>query len=202
MGENIKIIIIGQTNAGKTTFLTKLMQGMSSNQWDQYVSVNNIYPTIGMSFSTKTVIYDNNKYTLNFWDTAGQERYLSICDNYYRNAQYCFLVFDSTDRLSFDTVLIWKDKCDNANIDKLPHYILVGNKIDKGGPRPISDIELEQYCSDNNIDEYYLVSSQFGTGMEYLYKNFIKKVNDNNHKTLYISPLEIETPIQPSSSCC
>src|SRR5690606_7053294 len=132
----------------KTTFLTKLLQGITSNQWDQYIGGNNVFPTIGMSFSTKTVMYDNTKYTLNFWDTAGQERYLSICENYYRNAQYCFLVFDSTDRSSFDTVLMWKDKCDNANSDKLPHYILVGNKIDKGGPRPISDIELDQYCSD------------------------------------------------------
>ena len=63
------------------------------------------------------------------WDTAGQERYRSIASSYYRGAVGALLVYDVTDRASFNHVPMWlKEVEENAEKDCL--IMLVGNKMD------------------------------------------------------------------------
>lgn len=63
------------------------------------------------------------------WDTAGQEKFKTITSAYYKGAQGIILVFDLTDRRSFDDVKSWigeSEKYGNGEAVK----ILVGNKCD------------------------------------------------------------------------
>ena len=46
--------------------------------------------------------------TLQIWDTAGQERFQSLGRAFYRGAEACVLVFDITNKQSFDNLLVWK----------------------------------------------------------------------------------------------
>ena len=64
---------------------------------------------------------------LQIWDTAGQERYRSLIPNYLRGASVVIVVYDVTDRKSFDHVKEWIDVVDDR--DSVMIY-LVGNKID------------------------------------------------------------------------
>lgn len=45
---------------------------------------------------------------LNFWDIGGQERYIYMTNVYYRNAEFCLIMFDLTDRHSFEACSKWK----------------------------------------------------------------------------------------------
>lgn len=85
--------------------------------------------TIGVEFATKTVqIEDNRLVKAQIWDTAGQERYRSIASSYYRGAVGALLVYDITDRESFNHVPTWlKEIEENAEKDCL--IMLVGNKV-------------------------------------------------------------------------
>jgi len=60
--------------------------------------------TVGLEFAPKEIIKGNSKLKLNIMDTAGQERFDAISNIFYRNAIGALLVFDVTDKYSFDTL--------------------------------------------------------------------------------------------------
>ena len=83
-------------------------------------------------------------------DTAGQERFKSINTSYYRRADCCLLVYDITDRLSFEEIQNYfsetiKEKC-KANIP----IILLGNKTDLENERKVQSVEGANFSLKNN----------------------------------------------------
>ena len=85
----IKIVLVGNTNVGKTTILKRFS--------DDDLSVNPL-PTIGVDFRCQMVqILDKNNnlktVKMQIWDTAGQERFRTITSTYYRGAQGVMLNF-------------------------------------------------------------------------------------------------------------
>ena len=63
--------------------------------------------TIGIDFKVKYVNIDGKKIKLQIWDTAGQERFRTITTSYFKGAQGILLVYDITDRESFENVDTW-----------------------------------------------------------------------------------------------
>jgi Ras-related protein Rab-1A len=94
------------------------------DKWtDSYIS------TIGVDFKIRTIELDQKTIKLQIWDTAGQERFRTISSTYYRGAHGIIVVYDVTNRTSFDNVQRWLteiDKYARENVNKL----LVGNKAD------------------------------------------------------------------------
>jgi small GTP-binding protein len=74
-------------------------------------------------------IVANTRVALQIWDTAGQERFRTITTSYFRGAQGILLVFDVTDRNSFNSIKTWVEEIDK-NADKHVNKILIGNKCD------------------------------------------------------------------------
>ena len=78
----------------------------------------------------------NWEVTLQIWDTAGQERYQSLATSFYRGAEACVLVYDVTNRESFDNLEKWLKafliKTNPPKPETFPLAIL-GNKIDLTG---------------------------------------------------------------------
>jgi Ras-related protein Rab-7A len=83
--------------------------------------------TIGADFLSKQVIVStstsspqntsinvNTPVTLTIWDTAGQERFQSLGKAFYRGSDVCILVYDVTDRMSFDGLKKWKEEFDSC----------------------------------------------------------------------------------------
>ena len=83
-------------------------------------------------------------------DTAGQERFKSINTSYYRNADCCLLVYDISERHSFDELKNYfiekiKEKC-----KKDIQVILLGNKTDLEDKRKIQSDEGAKLALENN----------------------------------------------------
>ncbi|XP_010191896.1 PREDICTED: ras-related protein Rab-39A-like [Mesitornis unicolor] len=65
-------------------------------------------PTVGVEFYSRTVpLPPAGKAKLQLWDTAGQERFRSITRSFYRSAAGVLLVFDLTNRASFERIPEW-----------------------------------------------------------------------------------------------
>ena len=76
------------------------------------------------------------------WDTAGQERFRTITSSYYRGAHGIIIVYDITDRESFENVKTWLNEIDRyacENVNKL----LVGNKSDLDSKRQVEFAEAK-----------------------------------------------------------
>lgn len=66
---------------------------------------------------------------LQIWDSAGQENYRSITRSYYRNTICTFLVYDITNRKSFDDVKVWLEEAQNYGNSNM-FFVLIGNKCE------------------------------------------------------------------------
>ena len=128
---NYKIILLGETNAGKTTLFNKFTLDKNSYNYISTITVDN---------ETKTIEYKNKKYSITLYDTAGQERFRSITQAYYHMADGFFIMFDITDEKSLLAVKNWINEIQNSNSSKI--FLILGNKDD-----------LDNKISDNNINE-------------------------------------------------
>lgn len=116
-----KVVLVGDMNVGKTFLLARYVK----NQLPKASG-----PTIGVEFATKTVRLDSgNTIKAQIWDTAGQERYRAITTAHYRRAVGALLVYDVTQKSSFEGVKKWMEELrDHAEPDLV--ILLVGNKTD------------------------------------------------------------------------
>jgi small GTP-binding protein len=136
-----KFIVIGSQGVGKTSILKRLVDS----------SYNDAVPqTVGVEFETASMMIDGRMVNLQIWDTSGQERYRSITKGYYRNAVGVLLVFDITDRHSFDDCPSWladiSTLCDaNAVVQ------LIGNKSDLVAQRTVTIAEAEAFASHQRL---------------------------------------------------
>ncbi len=129
-----KLIIVGDTNVGKTNIMSKYIK-------DQFNITSK--STIGVEFGTKILEIDNKKVKAQIWDTAGQERYKSITSAYYKGAKGAFIVYDITNKSTFESVDKWiKDL--NSYGDKNLTMLLIGNKSDLEVKRIINKEEGEE----------------------------------------------------------
>ena len=124
----LKYIIIGDAAVGKSNLLLRFSQ-------DDFKSEYQL--TIGVEFGAKNLDIDNKKYRLQIWDTAGQENYRSITRAYYKNSVCAILVYDISNRDSFEHISSWIEDC-LAQSPKTVFMVLVGNKSDLNEKRKVT----------------------------------------------------------------
>jgi small GTP-binding protein len=125
--------------------------------------------TVGADFLTKQITKGENIINLQLWDTAGSEKYHSITSGFYRNSETCILVFDLTNKGSFENVEVWrKEFLENLNPpegDKYP-FVLIGNKSDLKEAIQVQEEDIQNYCNSHNNMPYYLCSAQTSENVE------------------------------------
>lgn len=60
-----------------------------------------------LAYKTTTILLDGKRVKLQLWDTSGQGRFCTIIRSYSRGAQGIFLVYDITNKWSFDGIDRW-----------------------------------------------------------------------------------------------
>ena len=125
----VKIVCIGDSNTGKTSIVKKFN--------DKNTDIDRIESTVGVDFTTKLLRVKGKEVKLTIWDTAGQERFRALAPSYYRGAEVLLVVYDVTNRESFDNVSFWLEEAESG-LTTDPILVLVGNKIDLEGERLVS----------------------------------------------------------------
>ena len=128
---NYKIILLGETNAGKTTLFSKFIFNKEKFNYISSITVDN---------ETKLFDYNNKKYLITLYDTAGQERFKSITKAYYHMADGFLILFDITDKLSLNAVKDWIEDIKSYNSSNI--FLILANKDD-----------LDNKISDDVINE-------------------------------------------------
>mmetsp|Transcript_45699 Transcript_45699/g.141264 ORF Transcript_45699/g.141264 Transcript_45699/m.141264 type:complete len:209 (+) Transcript_45699:46-672(+) len=136
-----KLVLIGDSGAGKSCLLIRFADDTFT---DSYIT------TIGVDFRFKTISVDKKTIKLQIWDTAGQERFRTITSAYYRGADGIILVYDITDRESFNHIDDWLAEV-NRYVNESTCKILVGNKCDNTEERQVSTEEAKKKAEDLGI---------------------------------------------------
>ncbi|KAG9393023.1 Rab21 [Carpediemonas membranifera] len=120
MVSEYKLVLLGEGAVGKTSILL---------QYTKRKFESDHIMTIQASFRSKVLNIADQTITLNLWDTAGQEKFHSLALVYYRDANAAVLVYDVTDRDSFDRVQNWVQEL-VKNVDGKPILAIAANKTD------------------------------------------------------------------------
>ena len=118
---------------------------------------------------------------LNFDSTAlpsnflGQERFRSISALFYRGSAAGIIVYDVTDRNSFDTVAkFWFRQLKQYALKDII-IALAGNKADLVDKRAVALDEVEAYCKANNMI-HLETSAKTGQNIEELFIEIARRV--------------------------
>jgi Ras-related protein Rab-11A len=161
-----KIVLLGDSGVGKSNLVFRF----TKNEFNK-----DSKSTIGVEFATKTVqIEDNKLVKAQIWDTAGQERYRSIASSYYRGAVGALLVYDVTDRNSFNHVPMWlKEVEENAEKDCL--IMLVGNKTDLNDQRTVFVRDGRSFARKNGL-AFIETSALDATGVDTAFQRILQEI--------------------------
>ena len=165
----MKFVIIGDVSTGKTCIMNKFCHNTFT---DTHIR------TIGVDFKRKTVDLDNNKIKLQIWDTSGDPRFESITNSYSRSAHGLIIVYDLTNRASFDQIRkngwIQDRKKNNCPTNCT---ILVGNKADLKDFRQVNYEEAAQLAKDNGL-QYIETDTKSGKNIDELFYTVYKVIFD------------------------
>ncbi|KAL7978402.1 hypothetical protein Chor_014941 [Crotalus horridus] len=190
-----KVVLIGESGVGKTNLLSRFTR----NEFN-----HDSRTTIGVEFSTRTILVGDALVKAQIWDTAGLERYRAITSAYYRGAVGALLVFDITKHQTYDVVERWlKELYDHAEATIV--VMLVGNKTDLAQAREVPTDEAKMYAENNGL-LFVETSALDSTNVELAFETILRDIFNKVQKQKQKSPLDnkislsTENPNAASSS--
>lgn len=191
----MKVVLIGDAAVGKTSLLNRYFTGSHSNT---------IQPTLGAAFTTKDAVANGEKVRLQIWDTSGEERYRSMAPLYYRGADAVIIVYDVTNKASFDDVKLWMTQIRQHIPEGNAMIFLVGNKIDleAEGLKQVTTEEVEAFASSINAN-FTEASAITGENVETIF-NCVAAFNPTRKEPIDSQDLrscEVESQKQKKSCC-
>ena len=171
----IKIIIIGNSNTGKTSFV---------NKWTKGTFTDFYKATVVSEFSHKIYQHKDKFYRIQLWDLAGQDQNTHITKIFSKNSQGCIVLCDITNKNTLNDTLKWKESVDESTrfIDgEILPSVLVQNKIDLVDEETLKDEEeIKKFAEDNKFIGYYRTSVKMGVGvdecMDFLINNILERI--------------------------
>ena len=165
---SIKIILLGESGVGKTNIIYRLIN---------HQFINDLGNTIGVDFFIYNDEYNDKILKLVLMDTAGGEKFKSITRGYYKNCSFALIVYDITDKKSFNSIKEWIEECQNYANDNI-HMVLLGNKIDLNEERKISKEEGEELAKEYVMD-FYETSAKTGENIEDIFLGLCELISNN-----------------------
>ncbi len=149
---SFKLIVIGDSGVGKSCLTTMATKNIFEESYSA---------TIGFEFFTFNIKLNGKIIKLQIWDTCGQELYRSLITNFYRNSSLAIIVYNVTDRNSFENVDLWFKELrthSNPNVK----VFLIGNKIDLADSRKVTPEEAKKFKEDFMLNLYMETSAKTG----------------------------------------
>jgi len=155
---SLKVLVIGDSSNRMKTQL--VMRFADNNFTPSFIT------TIAIDFKFATRKLDNHWVKYQVWDTPGQERFETTATAYYRGAGAVILMYDITNRESFENVKKWK-----KNISEhVPNVLLylVGGCSEREAERSVSLESGRSLAAEFNIP-FFECSSTTGQNVEALF---------------------------------
>ena len=188
-----KLLLIGDSGVGKSCLLLRFADDTYT---ESYIS------TIGVDFKIRSIELEGKTVKLQIWDTAVQERFRTITSSYYRGAHGIIIVYDVTDKESFQNIQHWLqeiDKYANEGVMKL----LVGNKSDLQSKKVVSYDEAKELADSLGIG-FIETSAKNAHNVEQAFTKMALEMKTKVKTTVPTKPTKLMRPGTPvkQGGCC
>ena len=210
----LKVMIIGSSGAGKTSFVQRWTKGEFSNDYKA---------TIISDFGFKIFSYKDILYRIQLWDIGGQDKSSSMAKIFAKDSHGCIVVTDITINETPAEILKWKEiiSDESAFIDNetIP-FLLIGNKIDlieNDEDKAIIEQKTKEMSNNFGFLHYFLTSAKEGINveesmqflLEYIIERMLRFCNESGidfgqkrKDSLKIHNDKILIRKQENNSCC
>jgi len=162
------VILIGDTQTGKSNIFLRT-DNAPKYKWNSCLR-----PTIGVEFSIAYQSIGNKTARLHLWDTSGQERFRKIISSYYRGAHGIMLIYDITNRESFENIIIWLEDAKRTTPEEAV-FVLVGNCCDMEEDRQVSYEEGRKFAEIHGL-QFFEVSAKTTENIKYVVKIITRNI--------------------------
>ena len=163
-----KLVMLGDEAVGKTSLILQHTEHRFGESYKM---------TIGTDISAKVVETGTKgaetKVYLIIWDIGGQQKYQILRESYLRGSAGGLLVFDVTNRTSFNHVLDWAEEVGRF-CGKIP-MVLLGNKEDLGAKRVVTKAEGAKLAEDLEI-AYLETSAKSSKNVDVAFNKIVKLI--------------------------
>jgi small GTP-binding protein len=212
---NIKIIVIGNSNTGKTSFV---------KYWTKQHFNEKYKATINSEFEYKIMKINDKIYRINVWDLGGQDNNIHLQKIFTKDCNGV-IIFSDLDENNLKATLKWKKNfLDFYEKFNFP-VVCVQNKIDLVDDKKLKEIskKFDLFWKENEFDFGFLTSAKKGINVnesmnfiineidkkfEQNYLNTIKNNNENienfneNFNENKNSLLNLEKNTKNKKNCC
>ena len=187
----LKHCMVGEAGVGKTSIVVRYVEDIFDPKYEL---------TMGVNFLTKTIEMDKKNIILNIWDTAGSERFRSMVSIYYHGITSCMIVYDITNRESFEDVEGWFTEVKLETKDDHVLICIVGTKSDLGSLRVVRKEEGEQLAMKLGC-MFFEVTSIEGNSVEMMFQKMLEEIDfDKLPKTDTNQIIQVDEPVK--KKCC
>jgi small GTP-binding protein len=187
---SMKIVLLGNSQVGKTCLLSRLVTGRFSET----------LPTIGAAFQTHMLATPTGSVTLQIWDTAGQEQYRALSPMYYRSAQVAIVCYDITSVPSFEAMPAWLTELTNR-AGKTLRIIVAATKADLLNERTVPERDARDLALSKGASAYIECSAKSGDGILELFSTAAQLINDGGWSLPHSDMEEVPTEAERKECC-
>merc|ERR1711959_745647 len=163
-----KLLLIGDSGVGKSCLLLRFADDTYT---ETYIS------TIGVDFKIRTVEIDGKVIKLQIWDTAGQERFRTITSSYYRGAHGIIVVYDVTEKDTFDAVERWMTEIERFAGNEV-NKMLVGNKCDMVSKKTVDYSSAKEFADQHGIP-FFETNAKDNQNVEQAFLDLTRDIKKN-----------------------
>jgi small GTP-binding protein len=163
-----KIILIGDGAVGKTSLISRFVEGRFESSYQA---------TLGVDLFNKKITLPNGSVMLNIWDIAGQSSFATVRSSFYASAMGALLVFDLTRPASFENMPSWIEDVKGSGLHGIP-IVLLGNKSDLSHLRGVTKKAVKKLVAESQrIDTYLETSAKSGANVEKAFQTLVEAID-------------------------
>ena len=163
-----KILILGDSNVGKTSILLRFCDGKYDPE---------SLTTVGLDYKKKFIKKKNKNIKLNICDTAGQERFRAIAKSVIKNADGIIIMYDISKKNTFHSIKDWINSIkENVDINKIG-LVIAGNKMDLNNNREV-DESMRKNLEEKQKIKVIETSAKDNTNVNELFIKLVDKMEE------------------------
>lgn len=189
--KSVKVVIIGNPGVGKTNIALRFTENKFSGSSP---------PTTSAVMKANVITIKDTAFKIDVWDTAGQEAYQSISRTYYQDVEVAIIVYDVTNRESFDNINFWLKQLKENNGGEIV-TVIAGNKCDMAEKEVVTE-EEERELAESRYALHFRTSAKDGTNITNMFMRICAELQPELKGKISEDIRERETVIAAADLVC